>query len=392
MNKLVSLLIVSSILLAACGGQSVKPTGSTQSLPGAGTFPPAVAIVAGSSRETPVVRISWNHALPYVSPIWTAKAPKEYRVSPRTAVLRAVSGVSKGSVDVIYVQSVGFVGRLSNTGGLTKETSAYLVELVGANLSEGLKNAAGPNPPKPPVVEYMVVLVNGKTGSSELIESGNAHESDAGPFISRASAEAIVAEPEWGTTPPKVLSAKLETLAAASTQLGSRAAMLTVPNDAMVWVVTLKGTYNPGSCFLSCVPVLYDRVYSVVEDAMTGRWYSSGYFNAPLTGHISMAEATAAALKEAHGFGTEPTTVLSAKLESVGAANRQAGISVTSASVDAGTMVWLVWVKGPYQPVCNPAGSCPAIPNTEYFITVNAITAAVMGVGRNPNAPGAPKD
>lgn len=294
---------------------------------------------------------------------------------------------------LIYVQSVGFVRRLSNTGGLTREPSAYLVELVGANLSERLKNAAGPNPPKPPVVEFMVVLVDGETGSSELLASGNAHESDAGPYISRASAESIADGIRWGTTAPKVLSAKLETLAAASTQLGSRAAMLTVPNDAMVWVVTLKGVFSTGACSpdAGCVPILYDQVFSVVEDDMTGRVYSAGY-NVPLTGHISMAEATAAALKEARGFGTEPTKVLSAKLENVGAANEQAGMSVTSASVDAETMVWLVWAKGPYQPICKLASPCPAIPNTEYFITVNAITAQVMGVERNPNAPGAAKD
>ncbi|MDA8344584.1 MAG: hypothetical protein M0Z66_03785 [Thermaerobacter sp.] len=392
MNKLAYLLIISSILLAACGfgGQSVKP-GSTLPPSGTATFPPVVAIPAGSSGETPVVRIWWNHALPYASPAWTARDPKAYAISPRAAVLKAVSGVSKNSIDVIYVQPVGFVGRISNAGGITKETSAYLVELVGTNLSPG-QTAAGPNPPKPPVVGFTVVLVNGKTGSSELIESGSAHELDLGPYISRASAEAIAADAEMGTTPPRVLSAKLETLDAASTQLGSRAAADTVPNDAMVWVVTLKGTYNPGSCFSSCVPALYDQVYNVVEDAMTGQWYSSGLFNAPLTGHISLAEATAAALKEAHHFGTEPTKVLSAKLESVGAADQQAGTSVTSASMDARTMVWLVWVKGTYQPVCSPAGSCPATPNTEYFITVNALTTAVVGVGRNPDAPGAPKD
>ncbi len=350
-------------------------------------------MVAGSSRVTPIVRIAWNGVLPYGQSVGTTKPPKAYRISPRAAVLRAVEGVAAHSVDVIYMQSVGFAGQLSNAGGVTKEPSAYLVELVGADLSQGLKNAAGPHPPKPPVVEFIILLVNGRTGTSELIESGNAHEADAGPYISRASAEAIVAQPEWGTTPPKLLSAKLETVAAASAQLGSRAAALTIPNHAMVWVLTLKGTYNPAACFVTCVPVLYDQVYSVVEDAMTGQWYASGYFNAPLTGHISRAEATAAALEKAQSFGTPHAQVLAATLESVSAADRQAGMRVTSAPTETGTKVWLVWLKGPYQPVCNPAGSpCPAVANAEYFVTVQAITAQVLGVGRNPDAPGAPKE
>ena len=395
MRKLLPLLLAGSMVLAGCGsgGPGVKPAGRAPSGRAVGKFPPAVTMAAGSSRTTPVVRIAWHDALPYGARIGVEKPPKAYRISPRAAVLRAVAGVGEHSVDVVYVQTAGFVGRLSNAGGVTREPSAYLVELVGANLSQGLKNAAGPNPPKPPVVEFMVVLVNGRTGTSELIESGDAHAADAGPYISRASAEANAAAPEWGTTPPKLLSAKLETVAAASAQLGSRAAALTIPNDAMVWVLTLKGTYNPAACLATCVPVLYDQVYSVVEDAMTGQWYASGYFNAPLTGHISRGEATAAAREKAQSFGTPPAKVLAARLETVSAADRQAGMPVTTAPTEAGTKVWLVWLKGPCQPACNPVGSpCPAVANAEYFVAVQAISAEVLGIGRNADAPGAPKD
>lgn len=106
---------------------------------------------------------------------------------------------------------------------------------------------------------------------------------------------------------------------------------------------------------------------------------------------ISSAQAESIALQIAQGFGTGDTTVLAEKLESVAAASTDAGMRVASLYTGNDRMVWLVWLDGPYQAMCSVSGACAPVPNTEYFVAVDAKSGQVYGVGYNANAPGAPK-
>lgn len=107
---------------------------------------------------------------------------------------------------------------------------------------------------------------------------------------------------------------------------------------------------------------------------------------------ISSAQAESIALQIAQRFGTGDATVLAVKLESVAAASSDAGMRVASLYAGNDRMVWIVWLEGPYQPMCSVSGSCVPIPNTEFFVTVDAKSGQVYGVGYNANAPGVPKD
>lgn len=107
--------------------------------------------------------------------------------------------------------------------------------------------------------------------------------------------------------------------------------------------------------------------------------------------YISSVQAESLALQIAQRFGTGHATVLTAKLESVAAASADAGQRVASLYTGNDRMVWLVWLEGPYQPLCQVASQCAPIPNTEYFVAVDAKSGQVYGVGYTVNAPGAPK-
>jgi hypothetical protein len=103
----------------------------------------------------------------------------------------------------------------------------------------------------------------------------------SGPFLSNDQATAIAVQLGKGLgsgAAPKVLGAHMETLAAASSQLGEQAASLAIGNDRMVWVVQLQGPYNACYSHTGVCPPDPSQIYSVVMDAVTGKIYASGPF------------------------------------------------------------------------------------------------------------------
>ncbi len=109
----------------------------------------------------------------------------------------------------------------------------------------------------------------------------------SGPFISKAKAESVALGIDAGgaTGPtPQVFEAKMESVAAASAELGARVAAMNVGSDRMVWVVGIKGTYRTPCPPVGACPPPTNGEYNVVIDATTGLILSSGLFNAPITG------------------------------------------------------------------------------------------------------------
>ena len=109
----------------------------------------------------------------------------------------------------------------------------------------------------------------------------------SGPFISEAKAESVALGVDVGvaTGPaPQVFEAKMESVAAASSEFGTRVAMMNVGSDRMVWVVGINGTYRTPCPPVGACPPPPHETYYVFIDAATGLILSSGHLNAPITG------------------------------------------------------------------------------------------------------------
>lgn len=107
--------------------------------------------------------------------------------------------------------------------------------------------------------------------------------------------------------------------------------------------------------------------------------------------YLTEAQATAIAVQVAERLGPGPVTILSAQLESVAAASQATGIRVASFYTGSDRMVWLVWLIGTYQSMCQVSGPCPAKPQQVYFTVVDAKTGQSYGAGINMHAPGIPQ-
>lgn len=119
----------------------------------------------------PIHRLSWKQPLPYLrkladpTPWRTIASKSHFRVSPKSAIERALGAYPdlRTNAKAIYIQSAGLIG-----GRTGSPASAYVVEIVGSkSLIIG-----GPGFAVPPTVEFLVIIVNGKTGSAQVAMAG----------------------------------------------------------------------------------------------------------------------------------------------------------------------------------------------------------------------------
>ncbi len=174
----------------------------------------------------------------------------------------------------------GRSGALSKrTAILTVVSAAVVVVALGVGIlvrTAQPTSASGPYPGAP-----------APTPPTHSIPSAQQLHYVSGPFISEAKAESVALGVDAGgaTGPvPQVFEAKMESVAAASAELGARVAMMTVGSDRIVWVVGIKGTYRTPCPPVGACPPATNGEYNVVIDAATGQILSSGLFNAPVTG------------------------------------------------------------------------------------------------------------
>lgn len=118
----------------------------------------------------PVHLVEWNHTLPYTTPSafyipWRTRAPGNFVISPQSAILRSLQAwpALDKLAKVIYIQPAGLAG-----GRTGDPPSAYVVEFAAHSL--GFNGAPGPL--KPPTMEFQLIIVNGRTGSTELAVGG----------------------------------------------------------------------------------------------------------------------------------------------------------------------------------------------------------------------------
>lgn len=145
------------LVLAVLSGCGVQPTANSPV-----TFPRSV-------QGVPIRHLAWDKTLPYLDPQpWRVVKPKEFRISPAAALEKVASyGIGLQLAQLIYAQPAGLLGD-----GTGNPPAAYLIESIGANL--GL-NAAGPNMPKPPTLQFEVVAVNGTAGAITPLTGGEVH-------------------------------------------------------------------------------------------------------------------------------------------------------------------------------------------------------------------------
>lgn len=122
-----------------------------------------------------VQRLSWRQYLPLGMGRmpWSTVAPKEFRVTPAKAIALALTAEGRvllTGVQQIHIQPAGLVG-----GDTGNPSAAYVIVFTGESL--GIAPGAGPYAPRPPVVQDMVVGVNGRTGKVELYMTGTSHGS-----------------------------------------------------------------------------------------------------------------------------------------------------------------------------------------------------------------------
>ncbi len=109
------------------------------------------------------------------------------------------------------------------------------------------------------------------TPSVNTIPSSEQSQYVAGPFMSESAIESMATQLATSADPAPVtvISAKLESVAAASQDVGLRVASFYTGDDRMVWLVWLDGQYVP-SCITNPCPAPIDGVYFMVFDATTG--------------------------------------------------------------------------------------------------------------------------
>lgn len=174
--------------------------------------------------------------------------------------------------------------KFGRSGTLSLRTAVVSTAVVVVALGVGIlvrtaqpTSASGPYPGAPAA-----------TPATHSIPSSQQLHYVSGPFISKAEAESVALSIDAGgaTGPvPQVFEAKMESVAAASSELGTRVAMMTVGSDRIIWVVGIKGTYTPPCPPTgACPPAMTNQEYYVNIDAVTGRILSSGVFNAPTSG------------------------------------------------------------------------------------------------------------
>lgn len=96
------------------------------------------------------------------------------------------------------------------------------------------------------------------------------------PYISQSDAESAALQVANAMGPgAQVLTAELESVAAASEDAGQQVATFSVSSDRMVWLVWLVGTYQPG-CISTTCPAWQNELYFVAVDATTGQTYGVG--------------------------------------------------------------------------------------------------------------------
>ena len=154
-------------ILLLTGGCAVQRPAPTQPAALTATYPARVLGI-------PVRRLSWRQRLPFIryTP-WSTVAPKHFDVSPARAIelaLRAEGRVLLAGVQRVYIQPAGLVD-----GDTGNPSAAYVIEFMGQSL--GLAPGAGPHPPRPPVVQDVVVGVDGRTGKVGLYMTGTVHGS-----------------------------------------------------------------------------------------------------------------------------------------------------------------------------------------------------------------------
>ena len=98
----------------------------------------------------------------------------------------------------------------------------------------------------------------------------------SGPYLteSQAEADAMQVANRMGSG-AQVVAAKLESVAAASTDAGFRVATFETSTSREVWLVWIVGPYQ-GGCLLSACPVRSNVLYNVTIDATSGTVYGVG--------------------------------------------------------------------------------------------------------------------
>ena len=160
--------LATAAILVLLGGCAAQRPASAPSAALTTTYPATVFGI-------PVQRRSWRQRLPLNlgSTPWSTVAPKGFRVTPAKAIslaLAAEGRVLLAGVQRIYIQPAGLVG-----GRTGDPSAAYVIVFTGQSL--GLAPGAGPHPPQPPVVQEVVVGVDGRTGKAGLYITGTAHGS-----------------------------------------------------------------------------------------------------------------------------------------------------------------------------------------------------------------------
>ncbi len=159
--------VATAAILLSPGGCAVQRPAPTQPAALTATYPARVLGI-------PVRRLSWRQRLPFIryTP-WSTVAPKHFDVSPARAIALALAAEGRvllAGVQRIYIQPAGLVD-----GDTGNPSAAYVIEFMGQSL--GLAPGAGPHPPRPPVVQDVVVGVDGRTGKVGLYITGTVHGS-----------------------------------------------------------------------------------------------------------------------------------------------------------------------------------------------------------------------
>lgn len=156
--RMLSTAVIVGTLLVGCGGPG-KPDNKSAII----THYPT------RFHGISVHRVLWSKTLPYteqISPVpWKNLAPKSFAITPESAVSDAARAFPEfGKAKIIYIQATGIVGQ-----GTGDPRSAYVVEFVGSKdlIPNGQYST-------PPTIEYVVVIVDGKTGRAKVaLEAGN---------------------------------------------------------------------------------------------------------------------------------------------------------------------------------------------------------------------------
>lgn len=98
-----------------------------------------------------------------------------------------------------------------------------------------------------------------------------------GRYFDRAEAGSLASQRahDIGPGPVTIISARLETVRAASQSVGNRVAPLTISPGRMIWLVWVIGPWQPGCITTSCALVPH-QLYFMALDASTGRSYAFG--------------------------------------------------------------------------------------------------------------------